>query len=117
MFRAAGAEARLEELPEGEEWPGQGVRAEAFDCAGRLVVALVPAERSADARKLGCPSARVVPLPPFPFRRASVYLERSLLATSTVWIEAGTSHHVVGVSPSQLLQLVRAQTGDFVADD
>ncbi|TML18433.1 MAG: hypothetical protein E6G32_14770 [Actinobacteria bacterium] len=67
MFRAAGVEARLEELPEGEdEFPGLGVRADAFDCDGRRVVALVPADRDTDLRKLGCARTRAVRAPDFP---------------------------------------------------
>lgn len=117
-FRAAGAEARLEELPEGErEFPGPAVRADAFDCDGRLVVALVPAERTTDPRRLGCVNARPVPAPRFPYAGAAVYLDRSLLGEQTVWIEAGSPRHVAGLSPPQLVRIACAQTGQFVRED
>jgi len=117
VFRAAGIEARLEELPEGEdEFPGLGLRADAFDCDGRRVVALVPADRETDPRKLGFAHAREVSAPQFPYSGAAVLLDTSLLAEETVWIEAGSPRHVVGVSPVQLIRLVRAQMGDLVVE-
>jgi hypothetical protein len=118
VFRQAGAEARLEELPEGEdEFPGAGVRAEAFECDGRVLVALVPAHRDADARKLGCVAPRRIDSPAFPFRGATVYLDRTLFGEHTVWIEAGSPRHVAGVSPEQLGRLVEARVADVTADD
>ena len=117
VFRAAGADARLEELPPGEdELPGLGVRVEAFDCDGRVVVALVPADRDVDVRKLGCDSVSPADVPPFPFTGSKVVLDSSLLPEPTVWLEAGSERHVVGVAPSQLLQIVDAQTGDLVVE-
>jgi hypothetical protein len=117
VFRAAGTEARLEELPPGEDaFPGQGVRADAFNCDGRRVVVLVPAEREADPGKFGCRNARVMPSPRFPYSAASVLLDSSLLVEPIVWIEAGSPRHVLGVSPAELARLVRAQTGDLVVD-
>jgi hypothetical protein len=118
FFRKAGAEARLEELAEGEEdFPGAGVRAEAFECDGRVVVALVSAHREADARKLGCVAARRIDSPAFPFPGATVYLDRTLFGEHTVWIEAGSPRHVAGVSPEQLARLVDARVADVTADD
>jgi len=117
VFRAAGAEARLEELAsEEEEFPGRGVRADAFDCDGRLVVALVPADRDTDPAKLRCARAREISLPRFPYAGAEVLLDSSLLGEETVWIEAGSERHVVGVAPAQLLRIVRAQTSDLVVE-
>ena len=75
VFRAAGVEARLEELASGEDdFPGQGVRADAFDCDGRVVVALVPVERDTDPRKLRCVTAKETAAPHFPYRGAEVLL-------------------------------------------
>jgi hypothetical protein len=117
VFRAAGLDARLEELPpEEEELPGPGARVEAFDCDGRVVVVLVPADRDVDVRKLGCTAVRPADVPPFPFTGSKVVLDSSLLPEPTVWLEAGSERHVVGVAPSQLLQIVSAQTGDLVAE-
>jgi prolyl-tRNA editing enzyme YbaK/EbsC (Cys-tRNA(Pro) deacylase) len=118
VFRQAGAEARLEELPDGEEvFPGAGVRVEAFECDGRVLVALVPADREADATKLGCVAARRIDSPAFPFRGSTVYFDRTLFGERTVWIEAGSPRHVAGVSPEQLARLVEARVADVTADE
>ena len=117
VFRAAGVDARLEELPSGEEeFPGAGVRADAFRCDGRLLVALVPADRDTDPRKLPCTVATETGVPPFPYSGAEVLFDSSLLTEPTVWLEAGSDRHVVGISPAQLQRIVRAQTGDLVLE-
>ena len=117
IFRAAGADARLEELPEGdEEFPGPGIAVDAFDCDGRVVVALVPADRDVDLDKLGCASVTAVDVPPFPYAGSRVILDSSLLTEPTVWLEAGSDRHVVGVAPSHLVRIIDAQTGDLVAE-
>jgi hypothetical protein len=117
IFRAAGAEARLEELPEGEEeFPGAGIHVDAFDCDGRVVVALVPADRDVDVSKLECTAVRQVDVPPFPYAGSRVVLDSTLLTEPTVWLEAGSERHVVGVAPSQLVEIIHAQTGDLVAE-
>jgi len=46
-----------------------------------------------------------------------VIAERSLLALATVWLEAGSPRHVVGLPPDQLLRLTRAETGLFLVQD
>ena len=122
VVRAAGVEARLEELAEGERLPpGPAVRAEAYDCQGRLLVALLPADHDLDPRKLasaaGCVYARPTAAPLFPFTRAAVFMERLMLGEETVWIRAGSPRHVLGVSPSDLVQITSAQTTDLVAED
>jgi prolyl-tRNA editing enzyme YbaK/EbsC (Cys-tRNA(Pro) deacylase) len=35
----------------------------------------------------------------------------------TVWLEAGSPRHVLGLAPEQLLRLTRAETGTFLAGD
>jgi len=117
VFRAAGVEARLEELPAGEEdFPGCGLRADAFRCDGRIVVVLVPADRDTDPRKLRCSAPSETAVPPFPYTGADVLLDSSLLGEPTVWLEAGSERHVVGVSPALLQRIVHAQTGDLVLE-
>jgi hypothetical protein len=117
VFRAAGADARLEELTsDDEDYPGPGVRADAFDCDGRIVVALVPADRDTDPRKLRCVAAKEISVPRFPYTGAEVFLDSSLLGEQTVWLEAGTPRHVVAIAPAQLLRIVRARTGDLVVE-
>jgi prolyl-tRNA editing enzyme YbaK/EbsC (Cys-tRNA(Pro) deacylase) len=120
--RTAGVEARLEELAEGERLPpGPAVRAEAYDCEGRLLVALLPSDQDLDPRKLlsaaGCVFAHPSEAPQFPFTRAAVFVEQLLLGEETLWIRAGSPRHVLAVSPSDLVQLTRAQTVDLAADD
>jgi prolyl-tRNA editing enzyme YbaK/EbsC (Cys-tRNA(Pro) deacylase) len=117
VLRAAGAEARLEELaPSEDDFPGTGVSVYAFDCDGRRVVTLVPADRRVDQRKLGCVDFRPAVPPAFPFASADVRLDRALLGERTVWIHAGSRRHVLGISPVQLARLVHAKTADIVVD-
>jgi hypothetical protein len=117
VLRAAGAEARLEELASSEDdFPGTGVSVYAFDCDGRRVVTLIPADRRVEPRKLGCADLRPAVPPAFPFASADVRLDRALLGERTVWIHAGSPRHVLGISPVQLARLVRAKTTDIVAD-
>ena len=117
VLRGAGAEARLEELALSEhDFPGPGVSVYAFDCDGRRLVALVPADRRVETSKLGCADLRPAVPPAFPFANADVRLDRALLGERTVWIHAGSRRHVAGMSPVQLARLVRAATVDIVAD-
>lgn len=115
VFRQAGIDARLEELaPGAAAYPGAAVRAEAFRCDGRLVVALIPAEaEEVDPRRLGCNNAYAVEPPPFPFRGAFVAIDQSLFNEQIIWVEAGSPRHVAGLSPVHLARLVRARSGDF----
>ena len=115
VFRQAGIDARLEELPPGEQtYPGAALRAEAFRCDGRLVVALISSDAEAvDPRRLGCTNAYPVEPPPFPFRGAFVAIDQSVFNERIVWIEAGSPRHVAALSPVQLARLVRARSGDF----
>jgi hypothetical protein len=115
VFRQAGIDARLEELAPGEgTFPGAAVRAEAFRCDARLVVALIPIDaEEVDPRRLGCTQAYPVEAPPFPFRGAFVAIDQSLFNERIIWIEAGSPRHVAGLSPVHLARLVRARSGDF----
>jgi prolyl-tRNA editing enzyme YbaK/EbsC (Cys-tRNA(Pro) deacylase) len=118
-LRAAGIEAQLEELALGEDdFPGEAASAVAFECGDGLVVALVPADREVDTRKVevaaGCANARRVAPPPFPFEGAArVLLEQRLLAHRTVWLEAGSPRYVLGLEPGVLLHLTRAVAADL----
>jgi len=122
FLRESEAHARLEELPDGvDRPPGPAARAEAFDCNGRTVVALFPDDREVDrgrlARRAGCSELRPAAPRTFPFQGSLVVLERSLVSVRTVWLEAGSPRHVLGLSPRQLLRLTRAETGIFLIDD
>ncbi len=118
FLRSAGVEGRIEELPAGvDEPPGIALRAAGFECEGRTLVALVPAERAIDRDKLataaGCSALRPTPFPAFPFQSARVFLERSVLSTGIVWLEAGSPRHVLGLNPSQLVRLTSSETADL----
>jgi hypothetical protein len=117
-LRAAGFEARIEERPPGElEAPGLAVRAFAYICHGREVVVLVEAETEPDPTKVAeaadCRDARRVSAPPFPYGRARVLLEQRLLTAETVWIQAGSPRHFLGLNPAVLAQVTRASAADI----
>jgi prolyl-tRNA editing enzyme YbaK/EbsC (Cys-tRNA(Pro) deacylase) len=121
LLRESGTQGRLEQLPAGvDEAPGPALRAAGFDCDRRTLVALVPAERAIDRDKLAaaarCTALVPAPLPPFPFQRARVFLDPSVLSAGTVWVEAGSPRHVLGLAPSQLARLTRAETADLVLE-
>jgi len=121
FLRASGAQGQLEQLPTGvEEAPGPGVRAAGFDCDRRTLVALVPVDRAIDRDKLAavarCATLVPAPLPAFPFQPARVFLDRSVLTAATVWLEAGSPRHVLGLAPSQLTRLTRAETADLLLE-
>jgi prolyl-tRNA editing enzyme YbaK/EbsC (Cys-tRNA(Pro) deacylase) len=122
FLRESEAVAQLEELAEGVSTrPGPAARAEAFDCDGRTIVALLPDDREVDrsrlARRAGCTELRPVDDHPFPYQGTRVLVDRSLLALRRVWLEAGSPRHVLGLGPRQLLRLTRAETGVFLLDD
>jgi prolyl-tRNA editing enzyme YbaK/EbsC (Cys-tRNA(Pro) deacylase) len=145
-LRQAGAEARLEEFPEGTPTAraaaqavgcklAQIVKSLVFECDGRPAVVLVPGDRRADAAKiagaLGCAAATVAgadqveaatgfapgAVAPFPLPRVqSILIERTLLAHDIVWIGAGSERHMAGLSPTELVRLARARPIDAVED-
>jgi prolyl-tRNA editing enzyme YbaK/EbsC (Cys-tRNA(Pro) deacylase) len=120
LVRAAGVEARLEELPqERDALPGAGVRALAYDCAGETVVVLLPVDRRPDADKIaaaaGCRNVVPVAAPPFPFAEAKrVLVEQILFATPIVWIHAASPRHVLVLDPSLLARFTRGTRADIV---
>jgi Cys-tRNA(Pro) deacylase len=145
FLREAGAEARLEEFRAGTPTAreaadavgcelAQIVKSLVFDCDGATLIVLVPGDRRADARKVaaaaGCAKARVAradeveratgftpgAVAPFPHEHVRVFVERTLLAHETVWIGAGSTCHIAGLSPSELVRLARARPMDAVED-
>jgi hypothetical protein len=121
FLRASGLEGRLEELLAGAHAPpGLQLVATAFECEGRLVVALVPAGLTLDRRKLAgvaaCSELVTAERPEFPFASATVLLEQTALTAPTVWLEVGTPRHVLGLAPAQLTRLARAQTADLTVE-
>jgi prolyl-tRNA editing enzyme YbaK/EbsC (Cys-tRNA(Pro) deacylase) len=122
FLRESEAQGRIEELPAGVDTsPGPQLRAVGFECDGRSLVVLVPADRAVDrekvARSAGCSTLRPAPFPPFPFHPARVLLDRSVLALRNVWLEAGSPRHFLGVPPSQLVRLTRAETENVLRED
>jgi prolyl-tRNA editing enzyme YbaK/EbsC (Cys-tRNA(Pro) deacylase) len=121
FLRAAGVAGRLEELPaDADSPPGPAVRVAGFECDGRSLVALVPDERAIDRDKVaaagGCARLRPAPVPEFPFQPARVLLDRVLFSTDTVWLEAGSTRYVLGLSPFDLARLTRAETADLLLE-
>src|SRR5262245_33104444 len=146
FLRAAGAEARLEELPDdtatakaAAEACGcpldQIVKSLVLVCGTKIAVALVPGDKRGDpaqvAKLAGTPRARVarpeevekatgfVPgaVAPFPLPHVdTVYIERTLLTQPVVWAGAGSTRHMVRVAPPELVRLTRAVAADVVQD-
>jgi prolyl-tRNA editing enzyme YbaK/EbsC (Cys-tRNA(Pro) deacylase) len=145
-LRAAGAEVRLEEFPEGTPTAeaaaaavgctlSQIVKSLVFDCEGRPVLVLVPGNRRADPAKVasaaGAASARVAgaeqvetatgfapgAVAPFPLSRVDqVLIERTVLSEDVVWVGAGSPRHMAGLAPAELVRLARARPIDAVGD-
>jgi Cys-tRNA(Pro) deacylase len=145
-LREAGAEARLEEFSTGTPTAEDAARAVGcelrqivksllFDCDGRPVLVLVPGDRRADPRKVaaltGAHRARVAgparveeatgyapgAVSPFGLRQVeSVFLERSLLGETLLWVGAGTTRHMAGLPPAEVMRVSRAQPVDACED-
>jgi prolyl-tRNA editing enzyme YbaK/EbsC (Cys-tRNA(Pro) deacylase) len=146
FLRDAGAEARIEEFPDGTPTAAdaaaavgcgldQIVKSLVLLCDGRAVVALVPGDRRGDPAKValaaGAESARVASpeeveettgfapgaVAPFPLPRVeTVFLDRTLLRHPIVWAGAGSPRHVVGLAPGELVRLARARPVDVVSN-
>jgi prolyl-tRNA editing enzyme YbaK/EbsC (Cys-tRNA(Pro) deacylase) len=141
-MRAAGAEARLEELRgDGASARdaadaigctlGQIVKSILLVCDGTPVMALVPGDRRVDtkavARTVGARHARIGraeevvsatgfepgAVAPFPLQDvARVLIDRTLLPHPVVWCGAGSSRHLVAVTPPELQRLAQADIAD-----
>jgi len=146
FLRETGAEARIEELPEGTPTAqaaadavgctlGQVVKSIVLVCDASPVLALVPGDRKADtgkiARLVGARRATVAApdevvaatgfrpgaVSPFPLERVPVVLvERTLLRHRTVWAGAGSENHLVSLAPAELVRLTRGRVEDLVLE-
>jgi prolyl-tRNA editing enzyme YbaK/EbsC (Cys-tRNA(Pro) deacylase) len=144
--RAAGAELRLEELPDGVPTAQEAARAIGaelgaiaksllFECDGRPVLVLVPGDRRADpakvAREAGAQHATIaaagqveavtgfVPgaVAPFPLPAVGLVLvDRLLLAHPLVWMGAGSERHLAALAPAELVRLTRGRSVDLVLE-
>jgi prolyl-tRNA editing enzyme YbaK/EbsC (Cys-tRNA(Pro) deacylase) len=142
FLRHAGAEARIEEFPEGTPTAedaakavGSGldqiVKSLVFDCDGRPVLTLVPGNRRANPRKVakaaGCGRARVAgpdrvrevtgfepgAVAPFPLPGIErVVVDPRLLRHDRVWIGAGSPRHLAPLPPAELVRLTRGESVD-----
>ena len=110
----------------------QIVKSLVFVCDGKPVLALLPGDKRADAAKIAAAAeagyARVAKadevlaatdfepgaVAPFPAPRvAVVLLDRGLLRHDEVWAGAGSSRHVVGLSPFELARATHAVAADL----
>jgi prolyl-tRNA editing enzyme YbaK/EbsC (Cys-tRNA(Pro) deacylase) len=143
VVRERGADARLEEFSRGTPTADAAARAigcEAsqivksivFVCDGSAVLALVPGDRRADAAKVaaaaGAHAARIArpeevvaatgfepgAVAPFPVPNVSrVFLDRELLLQDVVWVGAGSTRHMAGLAPIDLMRLAGAMPVDL----
>jgi prolyl-tRNA editing enzyme YbaK/EbsC (Cys-tRNA(Pro) deacylase) len=141
--RERGADLRLEEFSRGTptaEAAARAIGCEAsqivksivFVCDGRPVLALVPGDRRADAAKVaaaaGAGYARMArpdevvaatgfepgAVAPFPTPNViQVLVERELLLQEVVWIGAGSTRHMAGLAPMDLLRLAGGMPVDL----
>jgi prolyl-tRNA editing enzyme YbaK/EbsC (Cys-tRNA(Pro) deacylase) len=146
FLRDSGAEARIHEFPEGTPTARDAAVAVGCDleqivkslvliCDERPVVALVPGDRRGDPEKvahaLGASSARIASarevedatgfapgaVAPFPLPKVdAVLMDKALYRHQVVWAGAGSSQHILGISPSDLGRLARARPMDVVAE-
>jgi Cys-tRNA(Pro) deacylase len=143
-LRQAGAEARVEEFAQETASAAEAaaaigcalpqiVKTLVFDCDGRSVLVLVPGDRRADRTKValaakatraqivrsadverltGFAPGAVAPFPAAPL--VTVLLDQGLLVHDLVWVGAGSTRHLAGLPPAELLRLTRARPADLV---
>jgi prolyl-tRNA editing enzyme YbaK/EbsC (Cys-tRNA(Pro) deacylase) len=121
FLRVSGVEGRLEELlPGAGPPPGQKLSAKGFDGNGAALVAIVPAGRSVDEGKLAAAAGRdevqAAAATVFPFAEARVFMDQSILSLDAVWLEAGSSRHILGLTPVQLARVTHAETADLLRE-
>jgi prolyl-tRNA editing enzyme YbaK/EbsC (Cys-tRNA(Pro) deacylase) len=144
VLRQAGAEARIEEFPQGTPTAeaaaeaagcglGQIVKSLVFEAGGRFLVAMIPGDRRADRGKValaaGARRARVASaeeveaatgfapgaVAPFPLPGVDrLFIDRRLLTQELLWVGAGSERHLAAISPADLVRLTRAEAGDLV---
>jgi prolyl-tRNA editing enzyme YbaK/EbsC (Cys-tRNA(Pro) deacylase) len=145
-LRAAGAEARIEEFPDGAHTAedaaaavGCGleriVKSILFDCDGTWVLVLVPGHRRADADKVaratGSSRARVAgaahvvgatgyePGAVSPVGLTGVtriLLDRTIPTDGLLWVGAGSPRHMAGLPAAELARVTRADLADVAGD-
>ena len=121
VLRSAGVEGRLEEsLPGAGPPAGQMLRVDGFDAEGATLVALVPADRAVDPQKLAAATksseVRSTPTTVFPFQGDRVFMDQLVLSFESIWLEAGSPRHLLGLSPAQHARITNAETADLVTE-
>jgi prolyl-tRNA editing enzyme YbaK/EbsC (Cys-tRNA(Pro) deacylase) len=146
VLRQAGAEARIEEFPEGTPTAedaaqavgcklSQIVKSLVFDCDGRWALVMVPGDLRADRAKVaaaaGARRAQVAGadqveeitgfppggVAPFPLPKVELaFVDSRLLGHERVWVGAGSSNHLLGLSPGELVRLSRAEPRNLSGD-
>ena len=147
VLRDSGTEGRVEEFlmdtPTAEDAARaagatleQIVKSLVFSCDGHYVLALVPGDRRADAKRVaaaaGAKKARVASaqqvveatgfepgaVAPFPLRNVdAVLVDRRLLVQPEVWVGGGSHRHLVQIAPGDLVRLTEARAADLVEYD
>jgi prolyl-tRNA editing enzyme YbaK/EbsC (Cys-tRNA(Pro) deacylase) len=147
FLRDSRAEARVEEFAAGTPTAAHAARAVGcelrdivkslvFECDGKVVLAMVPGDRRADGAKVAAAAgARMASIAspalvreatgfepgavaPFGLTRVdAVLIERTLLGPGRLWVGGGSTRHMVGLAPTELVRLSRAAPLDIVADD
>jgi hypothetical protein len=122
FLRASGVEGRLEELLPGAGPPAGQIllRVDGYDGDGAAVVVLVPRNRAVDLRKLAIAmnssDVRPATAAGFPFEGARVFMDQSALSSESVWLEAGSPRHLLGLPPAQLVRVTHAETADLLRE-
>jgi prolyl-tRNA editing enzyme YbaK/EbsC (Cys-tRNA(Pro) deacylase) len=146
FLRESGVEARIHEFSDGTASAqdaadaigcelGQIVKSLVFVCDDRPVVALVPGDRRGDpakvAQAVAANEARVAKarevedatgfapgaVAPFPLPRIdTVLMDHALYHHDIVWAGAGSAHHIMGISPTDLGRLARVRPMDVIAE-
>jgi prolyl-tRNA editing enzyme YbaK/EbsC (Cys-tRNA(Pro) deacylase) len=146
FLRAAGAEARLEELRTATSTAaeaasavgakrGQIVKSLVVVCDGAPALVLVAGDRRADLEKvrraLGAATGRIAtaeevrettgfaPGGVAPFPNPSIehaLVDRTLLAHPVVWAGGGSAQHLICLDPAELVRLTRGRPMDVVEE-
>jgi prolyl-tRNA editing enzyme YbaK/EbsC (Cys-tRNA(Pro) deacylase) len=145
VLREAAVDATVQEFPEGTPTAKAAalalgcdlsriVKSVVFVCDRLYVLALVPGDRRCDEEKVaaavGAVEARIATadevveatgfepgaVAPFPRRAvARTLVDRLLFQYPRVWIGAGSSSHMAGLAPADLLRLAGGEAADLVA--
>jgi prolyl-tRNA editing enzyme YbaK/EbsC (Cys-tRNA(Pro) deacylase) len=96
------------------------LRVDGFEADGATVVALIPGDRAVDPQKLATVTesseVRAMPATVFPFQGVRVFMDQTALSFESIWLEAGSPRHLLGLSPAQLARITNAETADLLME-